>query len=326
MRCEQAEDAVTTFSYDAMGRMVRASNADACLEFERDALGRVVRESCNGRTVHSSYDLSGHRTWRRTPGGATSRWSFSAAGRPLALRVGSEQLDCDHDACGREVRRRLRGGTLVSCAWDASQRLVTRTLPAAVDPAERELHYEYRSDGYLVGVAGRARARCALGVDALGRVTARWAPGAHETYRYDGAGRIVDAQWPATGIEDHARLGARAYSETLLRRAGRARYTYDGQGRVVRQEVRLLSGKARVWQYQWDARDRLREVQTPDGRRWRYFYDPLGRRIAQQLCGPGDTGPAGDVVEFVWDGFDLAEQCDGREITTWDWGRKPGAL
>jgi YD repeat-containing protein len=33
------------------------------------------------------------------------------------------------------------------------------------------------------------------------------------------------------------------------------------------------------WYYGWNADDRLIELVTPQGERWRYAYDALGRRV-----------------------------------------------
>jgi RHS repeat-associated protein len=73
----------------------------------------------------------------------------------------------------------------------------------------------------------------------------------------------------------------------------------------MRRQVRL-SRKPAVWHYAWDAEDRLTDVTTPEGRRFRYLYDPLGRRIAKRLV--GDDGVVLAESTFVWDGSLLAEE------------------
>nr|WP_206279843.1 RHS repeat-associated core domain-containing protein [Streptomyces luteoverticillatus] len=45
---------------------------------------------------------------------------------------------------------------------------------------------------------------------------------------------------------------------------------------------------------------------TPDGTRWRYLYDPLGRRIAKQCLDA--SGAVTEQVDFTWDGPTLTEQ------------------
>jgi RHS repeat-associated protein len=73
-------------------------------------------------------------------------------------------------------------------------------------------------------------------------------------------------------------------------------------------------------------------LMTPDGTRWRYAYDPLGRRIAKQrLAGDGTVA---EQTRFTWDGVTLAEQVTGArepggqprpgQVTTWDY--QPGTF
>lgn len=109
-----------------------------------------------------------------------------------------------------------------------------------------------------------------------------------------------------------------------MTRAGRTRFRYDPQGRVVQRRRQTLSGRQLVWAYTWDVYDRLTAARTPDGTAWRYPYDALGRRTAKQRLGPDDATVV-EQITFVWDGLHLAEQIDtdGRTIT-WDHG--PGSF
>ncbi|MET9353314.1 RHS domain-containing protein [Streptomyces sp. NPDC006617] len=92
----------------------------------------------------------------------------------------------------------------------------------------------------------------------------------------------------------------------------------------MRRKTRI-SRKPDVWRYEWDAEDRLAAVVTPDGSRWRYTYDPRGRRPAKlRLSADGDT-----VVErtpFTWDGNtgceQTTEQGDTVRRTTLTWNHE----
>jgi YD repeat-containing protein len=88
---------------------------------------------------------------------------------------------------------------------------------------------------------------------------------------------FTEAEAPA-----HRSPGTRDFAGLMLRRAGRTSYAYDGQGRLIRRTRKLLNGKRETWTYVWNAEDRLTEVTTPDEDRWRYRYDPMGRRISKQ--------------------------------------------
>ncbi|QTR04635.1 RHS repeat protein, partial [Saccharothrix algeriensis] len=98
---------------------------------------------------------------------------------------------------------------------------------------------------------------------------------------------------------------------------GDARYEHDAQGRVVLRQRKRLSRKPDTWRYQWDADDRLIAVTTPDGTRWSYRYDPLGRRIAKLRL--TSDGSVAERVDFAWDGSVLAEQTHSAgHATTWE--------
>jgi RHS repeat-associated protein len=107
-----------------------------------------------------------------------------------------------------------------------------------------------------------------------------------------------------------------------LERAGTVRYEYDIQGRVTLRQKTRLSRKPDTWRYEWDAEDRLTAVTTPDGTRWTYLYDPLGRRLAKQRYAADGTTVV-ERTDFVWDGTTLCEQTttsvDHRHPVTLTW-------
>jgi RHS repeat-associated protein len=115
--------------------------------------------------------------------------------------------------------------------------------------------------------------------------------------------------------------GPRVLDGFLLRGAGRSSYEYDSLGRLVREVRRTLSGQRRIWTYSWNGRNQLADATTPDGQRWRYVYDPLGRRVAKQRL--DEAGAVADEVTFSWDGTQLAEQQHSvgarTAATTWDY-------
>lgn len=83
-----------------------------------------------------------------------------------------------------------------------------------------------------------------------------------------------------------------------------------------------MSRKRDTWRYTWDAEDHLTGVTTPDGTRWRYLYDALGRRIAKQRLAAGSDNVV-EQVDFTWDGTVLCEQTtvstDRSEAVTLTW-------
>jgi RHS repeat-associated protein len=300
-------DQVAAMEYDIVGRLTRATTPDAELLFGYDPLGQVVSETTNGRTVTNAYDLLGRRTKRITPSGVTSTWTFDLAGNPRSLDVAGRSLDFEHDAAGRETRRRF-GTVTVDQAWEPTHLLRVQAIStsgANGRPLAQRRSYQYRADGYLTGIADLTQAR-EFALDAVGRVTSV----GEERYTYDGINNIVE-----DGASRYEYAGGR------LRSAGRTSFRHDANGRVVERRVRTLSGQTRNWRYTWDGEDRLREVITPDVVRWRYGYDAFGRRVTKLRL--TDTGEVAERVDFTWDGTVLAEQhhvtADWSKQTTWDW-------
>jgi RHS repeat-associated protein len=310
---EQAGDQTTTMAYDPVGRLLRATSPGVDLVIERDPLGRVLAESVNGRRTAKTYDALGRPTHRTTPAGVEAEWSYGLGVAPERMTVADQEIAFERDLSGRETRR-ITGDLVLEQTWDLlgqplSQRLQRETSATAV-PADvlQERTYAYESAGRLIGVEDRLTGARRFELDLADRITSvALDDSVSETYSYDPIGNITRA---ATGGGDAER---REYNGTLLTRAGRSRYAYDAQGRLVRHTRTRLSEKPDTWLYEWDANDRLTAVRTPDGTRWTYLYDALGRRVAKRR-----HAESGEVVEetlFAWDGPVLIEQTDGRGDT-----------
>ena len=322
----------TAFTYTPGGLLMRAVNADADLEFVRDPAGRILAERCNGQEIVFGYDQAGRAVYRRTPAGVESRWEWTDADLPGALHTAGRTLGFAYTpdpSRPRETARVLPGGGRIDQGWDLLGRLTHQQLPAGEGRVRRRA-FGYTPGGWLDFVAestgpvaepAKPEPR-RIERDAELRVTAvRGGGRPEESYAYDAAGGITAAR--VGGAPEGEEELSYELDGVRLRRAGRVSYTYDGQGRVVRERHRLLSGGVREWRYSWDAADRLTEVVTPDGSTWRYRYDPLGRRVAKQRL--GQDGRVVEEFRFVWDATRIAERrhwrADRPEVTTttWDW-------
>ncbi|MET7696005.1 RHS repeat-associated core domain-containing protein, partial [Streptomyces sp. NPDC005485] len=316
-----ADGVGATYTYDPLGRIVHARNADVELDIEHDAMGRVLSECWNGHEVRSEYDVSGRRTSRTTPSGAITRWTYEPGRRSLVQRMGRHDVTFRYDVAGREIERVLSDTARLTHEWDADRLRTTQSLRTAGAGDVMRRTYQHRDDGGLVRVVDARHGERSFELDQAGRVTAALGGGGggDERYRYDALGNLTGFATSAPLRDEEAGPGDRAYSGTLIERAGRTFYRHDGQGRVVRRVTKLLSGGRREWRYTWNAEDQLTDVLTPDGRHWHYVYDPLGRRVAKQLLGDDGTTVT-EQVSFFWDGDQLAEQTDGSVSTSWDWG------
>ena len=314
-----------TYAFNLDGELVGAANRDSEITLLRDAAGRVLAETINGLTLSNTFDELGRRISRTTPSGHLSTWQYDAAGRPDWVTVRDRRISFGHDLAGRETHRWLSDEAALTHEWDPSGRLTVRRLLAVTGPAEarvsnlrHEQAWAYRADGVPEAFTDTAQTR-QFTLDPLGRVTAVHGETWSEQYTYDPAGNLLEAV--DTRAPDAATGGPRELTGTLLRQAGRTRYEYDAQGRLTTVTRRTLSGGSKTWTYAYDVFDRQVEAVLPSGERWRYRYDPLGRRIGKQRV-DADGHPV-EEVGFTWDGFDLAEQQHRRAedprigVTTW---------
>ncbi|MEZ2577544.1 RHS repeat domain-containing protein, partial [Buttiauxella ferragutiae] len=80
-------------------------------------------------------------------------------------------------------------------------------------------------------------------------------------------------------------------------------WKYDVNGRLVEKLVDKGGYRPLQWRYRWDARSQLTALETPDGERWEYRYDPSGRRISKRCTNRQKTG-----YNFHWNGDQLTEE------------------
>ncbi|KAB8164524.1 hypothetical protein FH609_017490 [Streptomyces sp. 3MP-14] len=306
---KRAGDQVTTYEYDLLGRLAAAEGPSCHLAIERDQLGRILSETVDGLTLTHTYDAMGRPLSRTTPGGVVSVWGYDDVGRAATLTTAGRLLSLRRDAEGRLTERSLGNDIVLGQEWDDMGRLTSQSLTLAGQQV-RDRGYTYRSDHHLTRITDNAAGTVdELTLDRAGRVTTVARPQGSESYAYDLIGnqrvaRMTGGAGAIPGVAEHD--GARTYAGSRVTRAGRFRYTYDRAGRTVSRQKTMLSKKPETWRYEWDAEDRLVRAITPDGARWHYRYDPLGRRVAKERM--ADDGSVIALTRFTWDDFTLVEE------------------
>ncbi|MCO4699876.1 RHS domain-containing protein [Streptomyces sp. RO-S4] len=300
-------DGITTYAYDTTGQLTEATGADGTtVTIDRDVHGRVLSETVDGRTLTYSYDGFGRRTARTTPTGVTTTWTYDATGRSVGMTASGRAIDFTYDPAGREVTRRIGETLTQNQTYDPLGRLITQSVTGPDSRSVQHRAYAYRPDGNLIGIEDQLSGARHFDLDPTGRVTGVHAANWTERYAYDEAGNQTSASWPTSHPGGEA-TGSRDYAGTRITRAGRVRYEHDALGRTTLRQKSRLSRKPDTWHYTWDAEDRLTSVITPDGTRWSYAYDPLGRRTAKRrLAADGET--VTEEILFTWDGTTLCEQ------------------
>ncbi|MFI1015528.1 putative T7SS-secreted protein [Streptomyces sp. NPDC020965] len=312
---------VTAYAYDRAGRLLEAAGPDGEVRYQYDRRGLTKTELVDGRAILYAYDGLGRRRRRTTPTGHVTSYAYGAGGEASRLTTGSHHIDFTHDAAGRELARVFDEAVTVTSAWDEAGRLSAQRITAGGRAVNSRL-YAYRDDGHLASVADQLSGTRTLDLDRAGRVTAVHAEGWTERYTYDAVGNQTSASWPSVHPGNEA-TGPRSYNGTTITRAGDVRFEHDALGRVTLRQKTRLSRKPDTWRYAWDTENRLTSVTTPDGTRWRYRYDPLGRRSAKQRLAADDEQVV-EEVRFTWDGLTLCEQTSHQPdvpntvALTWD--------
>ncbi|MGQ5522076.1 LysM peptidoglycan-binding domain-containing protein, partial [Chitinimonas sp. PSY-7] len=252
-RAALAQPAKTTYTYDAIGRLLSTlSPAGSLVTQSYDAAGNIdtVTTSdalgANARVTRFGYDRQGRRTSETDANGYTTQFTYNEFGEKSSATRGLYLVpvtDAQH--------------------YDAAK-------AAAAKPSTTQ--YEYDANGRLAAEINGAGNRTEYKYDAQGNKTAvilgAGTPLARQTtYLYDGAGRLV---------------------ETLTAEGGRTLRKYDAVfGDLVASEDILQSNKAgnEVWlhrTFKYDNNRRLTTELTDAGQTMDYGYDVYGNRLDAQ--------------------------------------------
>ena len=232
----------TEYEYDSRGQRIAMIDARGNrTEYEYDASGRQITTIHPDGTQSSvSYDALGKKTAETDPAGQVTRFEYDERGNLTAvIDALNQRTEYTYDGQGNRIAQTDANGHTTTWTFDAAGRTLSRTLPLGQTET-----FEY---------------------DAAGQRIARTDFNAQTTqFDYDPLGRQVEAVYP-----DGSRV--------------QTRYTASGQVHEI--EVTCTpapcapEGKeSGVTVHQYDERDRLTRIQSPDGRWIEYAYDAAGNR------------------------------------------------
>ncbi|WP_338863086.1 RHS repeat-associated core domain-containing protein [Myxococcus stipitatus] len=318
---------------DALGRITAEVQNGLRVQRRFDALGRRVSVSTEmGGEVHYTWDNAGRCTGLRR-GEVTLRFERDEVGRVHTRHLGEiGALEFTHDVMDRVVAQRYRTASQLrreSTSETGAPRLwqershgptgLTRSLLDSTRGSSRFIHTE---TGRLKAVVREQGPSSAYEHDAVGN--RRWAM-RFETHdellrwfeqeqqeRERGTPRSPDVIGAEMGGGHFSRssYGEGSRLSQVHSDDGSAAYQYDAAGQLVRKTLfHRADETTEHWSYEWDAEGQLIGLVRPDGSRWTYRYDGLGRRISKQ-------GPGVDV-RYVWDGHQLLHELRGDQVHTW---------
>ena len=313
------------FTFDPLGRLAAAANADTSLTVERDPAGRIVKETQGAHWVVTRYDLAGAPVEKSSSLGLRTEFDRDAGQGLQRMSTGQGYIGFEYDPAGRETRRTLPGGVQVDQAYDPMGRLRQQQAGPADRPRNGTHHADFIHRTYHHDAAGQIRAiedshwgRTEYTYDPAEQLIECIAPAASESFGYDETGNLARTLRTGALPRDEAwHIGAGDH----LEQQAHLQHRYDGEGRLVETVDHHDPSEPQAWTYEWDVLDRLRVLRRPDGQVWRYTYDPLGRRTAK-ACVEG--GPA-QCTGFVWDRECVVHELSGGDLAS-TWLYEPGRL
>lgn len=306
--------ATTSYDYDGRGYLANAANGWGSVAFERNGVGAIVSETQSGRTIASELECCGRRTKRRI-GDRLIEAAYDPLGALASLRLdGSAALAFTRDAMGRETSRVHEAGFRLDQTYDRVGQLLRQSVAGAGRSAGPVVDRTYRwSKSYEPQtISDRRWGETHYAYDRAGQVTqALFGDGRGERYEYDPALNVFAGAETGAALTWLSSPGGRVkaarepFGEKIF-------LTHDVRGRVIERRVERDGFRPRLWRYEWDGKDRLVSCLTPDGDRWRYGYDPFGRRLFKRReARPGMAARPGERigVAYLWDGDVVAQEA-----------------
>lgn len=287
------------YGYDALGRLVQSCDAlGNCTDLQYCAdVSRVVSDVVDplGNTTHIECDEFGREASRTDPLGHVSHTSYDLLGRRASVTsAAGHTMTFGYDALGRidTVTDPMLGVTRVG--YDARGNRSTVT-----DALDRTTHFDYDLANQLIAESTPTNTSTQYDYeDSGGRAVKVDAKGQETLYAYDPEHRLTDITYDdnTTATFDYDLRGRR----TLESNADSTReLSYDALGRLERVDdiesgrtidyrydaagnrisMRVSPGDATT-SYAWDARGLLVRMTDPEGGRYDFGYDELGRRVS----------------------------------------------
>ena len=302
--------------YNADGRLIWTKDFNGNVtSFEHDDWGNVVKAiDALGNVTTATFDAMGRRTSATDAMGATTKFAYDQRSRLISIidPLGNE-TKMEHDAAGNLTKQVAPNGVVTLHEYDAMNREI-KTIVNAADAANAIVSTrEYDVAGRAVKTVqnageGRANLTNTMEYDAAGQLAKTTAPdGRVSEYGYDANGDRVSESVTTGGVTlttrtvyDAMRRVVRvtgpdglvtAYEHDALGRVVRTvadaegekiatLNAFDAAGRLVKTVADAGGANESATSYAHDANGNLIEQTDATGRKVKFAYDALNRRVA----------------------------------------------
>ena len=246
-------DATTTFTYDTVGRLTKASDTATgagTIDFGYDILDRLIQETTPQGTVAYQYDVLGRRMQMVANGQQPVGYQYDAASRLTRVEQGALFAALGYDNANRRTSLGYSNGTTTSYAYDLASRPtnITHNGPAGLIDA---LTYTYDTVGNRVSLT-------------RGNGTASLLPAAVASAAYDAANEQTQLAGATLTYDNNGNLtsdGTNTYQwdarNRLVAMSGgtSATFAYDPLGRRASKTINGIAS-----QFAYDGKDILSEI------------------------------------------------------------------
>ncbi|MGA8030450.1 MAG: RHS repeat-associated core domain-containing protein, partial [Bryobacteraceae bacterium] len=287
---------VESFSYDALRRLVSASNSTATIRLKWDEDGNLVQEQQNAYTLDHAYDPRGSRIQSTDSLGRTIHYSYDSRNQLRSITDSLMGLHLfEYDAVGWLRRHTMPNGAMLDYAYDLRGRTNGQRLHG-LKGAELEAVYKFDPASRLTEERTFTGNEVVFRYDACDRLLDVHPTGhPHRSYKYDLAGNAVLT--PIFGTVLYSSGNRLAQADGI---------TFDYNARDLLSEAAGNIGKTH---FVYNAAGRLSEIWRGDEQLAGYAYDPLGRRVTKSV--------RGSTTVFSWNGFQTAYEETEAGVTAY---------
>ena len=333
---DQVKPDESLFAYDGLGRLQHADNDVSKLQWFYDPAGNLVREHQHyriGRHARSfvwqhEYNELDVRVATARPDGHRLEWLTYGSGHVHGVLLDAQSVaDFERDDAHREVSRQLGNQLKQTTAYDAAGRLARQVLQGGAHKV-MERKYRYDAAGQLEQIDDAHRGALRYAYDPLGRLTRAQTALGEETFRFDPASNLTQADRRDDLSEASTSSRRAALLDNLLKDYAGTHYAYDARGNLIE---RNCNGTKTV--FEWNCQNQMTAAQS-QGMQATYQYDALGRRFTKHteahVYVPSGAGSGYEEFErnrltrelglghtlYGWDGDTLAYETSWEEQTT----------
>ena len=261
---------VTTATYNSVGWATGTSTTTRSYDPNQDSAGGTSTPDTT--TTKTTYDLAGDVLSKQDAAGGTTTYAYVAGHHVGSVTDHYGTTKYNYDAMGDKTSVTSPSGGVTSYTYDALGRETTQTIGAQT----WTISYDADDNPIQTG-------------DPDGRIA---------KYTYDASNRktSVNYSWASGHSGPQASPVHWTYDKfgerTLMTDGqGKHQYTYDNQGRLVRQETDPTTGAAAVFTYNYSTPNQLLET-YPDGAAITYKTDDGGNLLSLSVPAQKDGSPA----------------------------------